>query len=112
MEKSKSWFEYLFNGENPQLSTYRCRLCHKYYDEFGLQSNHKPALAEAAGSRRFDKAQNKKRILDHSKTPGHMKIIEILEKKSAKRSILNFILELFLEYLDHMHKIYFGVLYV
>lgn len=89
VEKSKSWFEYLFNEKSPKESTYRCRICHKYYDEFRLQSNHKTGLAETKGMRKTDKAQNKRNILDHPSKPGHMKVIELLEKRTVKRLTSN-----------------------
>lgn len=97
-----SWFEYIFNEESPERSTYRCRICHKYYDEFGLQSNHKTGLAETGGMLRSDKAQNKRNILDHPKKPGHLKIIETLERRSAKRLISNFIRFIFFKLVAHI----------
>ena len=32
----RTWFEYLFDQTNPTESRYRCRLCHKYSDQFSL----------------------------------------------------------------------------
>lgn len=39
VENNKVWFEYLFNETHPTESTYRCRLCSEYYDEFNFNSH-------------------------------------------------------------------------
>lgn len=85
VEKSKSWFEYIWNADFPERSAYRCRLCHKYWESFGLQSNHKPAVARVEGTWKRDKPENRRVIQEHPKSVGHLKVIEILEQRSIKR---------------------------
>lgn len=85
VKKSKTWFEYIFNEASPKESRYRCRICNKHYDELNLPSNHRSLLADKDGMLRKDKAQNRRNILEHATKPGHMKVIEILERKMRKR---------------------------
>lgn len=88
VEKHKVWFEYLFNEAEPVKSTYRCRLCYKYFDEFGVQKKYKSALADEKGTLKKYKADNKRSLADHGNIPGHKAVIQILQDRSAKR--LNF----------------------
>lgn len=83
--KHKVWFEYLFNEEEPVKSTYRCRLCFKYFDKFGLQKQYKNAFADEKGTLKKYKADNKKFIAAHGNIPGHQAIVQILQEKSFKR---------------------------
>lgn len=85
MKENKVWFEYLFNEADPQHSTYRCRLCHKYYDRLNLPPRYKNALAFEKGTLKDAKTDNKKAIAEHANIPGHKSIVEILQKASAKR---------------------------
>lgn len=87
VEKHKIWFEYLFNEAEPEKSTYRCRLCFKYYDKFGLQKQHKNALADENGALRKYKYDNKKCIAEHANIPGHKAIVQTLQEKSHKRLV-------------------------
>lgn len=88
VENNKVWFEYQFNSADPKESTYRCRICHKYYDEFKLQSRYKNTFADEKGSLRTLKADNKKAILEHSKSSAHTTIIQMLTERKAKRLFL------------------------
>lgn len=81
----KTWFEYLFNEAEPTKSTYRCRLCHKHYDAFGLQKRYKSPFSDEKGTLKKYKSDNKKAIAEHGKTPGHKAVIEILQERSAKK---------------------------
>lgn len=85
VESNKVWFDYLYNDTHPKESTYRCRICHQYYDEFKLQQRYKTTFAEEQGSLRAYKADNKKAIMEHSKSSSHTTIIQLLEQKRAKR---------------------------
>lgn len=85
VEKSKSWFEYIYNVESPERSTYRCRICHKYYDDFGLSNRYKSPLANTDGTLKSDKSENRRAIQDHPKKHGHLKVIEKLEERNCKR---------------------------
>lgn len=87
VEKHKEWFEYLFNDKDPVKSTYRCRLCYKYYDNFGLQKRYKSGFAEEKGTLRTRKNDNKQHIAEHAKTPGHAAIVQTLQAQAAKRYI-------------------------
>lgn len=88
VEQNKIWFEYLYNSTSPKDSTYRCRICYKYYDDFELQSRYKTTFADKTGSLRTHKADNKKAINDHAKHISHTTIIQKLEEREAKRLIL------------------------
>lgn len=82
---SRSWFEYIYNAEYPDKSAYRCRLCHKYYDSFGLENRYKPDLAKEEGTLKKDKKENRKTLVDHAKLQSHLKVVEILQQRSSKR---------------------------
>lgn len=85
VEKSKSWFEYLYNAEHPERSTYRCRICYNNYDKFGFANKYKSPLANEEGTLKSDKAENRKAIQEHPKKHSHLKVIEMLEQQSRKR---------------------------
>lgn len=85
MEKHKVWFEYVFNKAEPAKSTFRCRLCSKHYDEFGLQKKYKSALADEKGTLKKYKADNKKAMAEHANIPGHQAVVQILQDRGAKR---------------------------
>lgn len=85
VEKSKSWLEYKFDDKNPRQSKFRCRICHEHYDSFGLEKRYKSSFASESGTIKSNKKENRKAILEHPKSPGHMNIIDILEKREAKR---------------------------
>lgn len=85
IEKSKIWVEYIYDEKNPKKSTFRCRLCHAHYDEFGLEKRYKSAFASESGTLKSNKKENRKAITEHAKSPGHNNVIELLEKRSSKR---------------------------
>lgn len=85
VEKHKMWFQYIFNKEEPVKSTYRCRLCHKYYDEFNLDKRWKSPFSAEVGTLKKYKKDNKDAISDHGKSVGHQNIIQMLQDQSAKR---------------------------
>lgn len=85
VKKHKSWFEYLFSEGNPSRSTFRCRLCSKYYDEFKLDRRYKTALAFEDGVLKSDKYENKKALIEHPNNQGHKIIIQILQEKNSKK---------------------------
>lgn len=78
IEKNKDWFEYIPNKEKPSESTFRCRLCYKYYDKFRLAKNYKNALAFEQGILKKSKEENRELIKKHSTIPGHKAIIDKL----------------------------------
>lgn len=85
VKEHTTWFEYLFNPNNPQQSTYRCRLCNKYYDMYNLPKRYKNAFAYDKGTLKETKNDNKRAIKEHANMPGHQHIIQILQQSSAKR---------------------------
>lgn len=85
VKNNKNWFEYLPNNENPVASRYRCRLCHKYYDEFNLDKRHKNALANDEGQLNQKLEKNREIISNHGSSKGHLNVVEILQKHSKKR---------------------------
>lgn len=70
IQKSKNWFEYLYNEEDPGSSHYRCRLCYKYYDKFLLPANSKNALAYEKGTLKSSKETNREAIKNHPNIAG------------------------------------------
>lgn len=84
-ESNKVWIEYLFNSAEPKKSTYRCRLCHKYFDEFKIRPQYKSSIADEEGMLRFDKKLNRFAITSHANSSSHTTVIEKLQLRSAKR---------------------------
>lgn len=82
---NKNWFEYVVNTNAPESSTFRCKLCYKYYDKFGLEARYKNALAYPEGTLKFQKHTNKQIISEHSNCPGHTTIVQILQRQHVKR---------------------------
>lgn len=85
VEKNKHWFEYIHNKNHPEHSTYRCRLCNQNYDKLNLEPRYKNALAYPEGTLKFTKRENKQIISEHANIPGHMNIIQLMQRKYAKR---------------------------
>ena len=79
----KKWFEYLPNQQAPANSTYRCRICSKYYEHFQLQSRYKPGLAMKVGVM-YGKKKNYEAISTHEKSDCHQKIISMLQKRDSE----------------------------
>lgn len=84
-EHNKVWIEYLFNSKEPEKSTYRCRLCYKYFDEIKIRSQYKSGFAEKEGTLKSDKSRNKFAITSHESSPSHKTIVDILQTRKAKR---------------------------
>jgi len=82
VKENKHWFEYLFNAENPRLSTYRCRLCHKYFDKLKLDSRYKSALAQPEGVLKKSYDSNREMIMNHARQSQHQLIIEKLQSEA------------------------------
>ena len=82
----QEWFVFLPNSANPLESTIRCRLCHRYYDEFGLATNYKPGFANAEGKRlKRHKDDNRQMIQEHTGSSGHVKILNQLKEASESQ---------------------------
>lgn len=73
----------------PAKSTYRCRLCYKYFNEFGLQQRYKSVFADESGTLKKYKHDNKKAMIEHANIPGHKTIVQILQERSSKRLIFS-----------------------
>lgn len=99
MKENKVWIEYtsiyeakcIFNEAKPTESTLRCKVCSKYYDKLNLPLRYKNAFARGEGTLKDTKGRNKEAIAEHPKCPGHIHIIQLLEKAAAKRFGMNFL---------------------
>ena len=78
VEKNKHWFEYL-PSTDPDVSRYRCRLCHEYADIFDIRQQHRSLLSYAKGHLYETKADNRHAIRFHEEGKGHAKIVERLQ---------------------------------
>ena len=76
----RTWWEYLPNAAEPRKSAYRCKLCHKYYDQFKLDPRYKTSFAREEGQLRNTKRKNRDEISQHGTTPGHRKVVEELQR--------------------------------
>lgn len=81
----KVWFEYLERPDDPANARYRCRICHKYYDNMGFPKNRKPAVALTSGVLFDSKKRNQEVLSDHDKSRSHMNVISNLEERAAKK---------------------------
>ena len=83
-----SWFEYLFNPVEPEKSTYRCRLCMKYFDLFVEKDQYRSALADPEGILRETKKKNGAALREHNISKGHLKVIEKLKERQMFEQII------------------------
>lgn len=85
IQRFKSWFEYIFNSDSPAESTYRCRICHKYYDYLHMDQRYKSSLASDKGILRKSKKKNIDELTKHGlHNRAHIEIINILTSKKKK----------------------------
>jgi len=85
IQDNKVWFECLFNEKEPVKSTYRCRLCHKYFDTFKMDKRYKPSLASETGVLKNDYEKNREMIANHGKQSQHQEIIRKLEVQAVDK---------------------------
>ena len=82
IKKNMTWFEYVFNQDNPAFSTFRCRLCYLNYDAFNLKKNYRPLLADEKPVIVEIKDQNTRylqnRINFHGQQRSHKEVIKKL----------------------------------
>jgi len=76
----KHWFAFLPNIADPSSSTYRCRLCFKYFDKFKLEDRFRSVLANEEGIIRKAYKSNHETITEHAKSTQHHLIIQRLQK--------------------------------
>lgn len=87
----KTWFEYLERKDKPEDARYRCRLCHKHFDEMGFPKNRKPAIAYEAGVLFESKKKNQEALSDHAKSKAHLNVISKLQESAAKKQRSSFL---------------------
>ena len=77
----KPWFEYLPNADKPELSRFRCRICHLHYDRLKLDHHLKPSLAKAEGVLKPNNRLNNDIINNHVGRNGvqHAQVISKLK---------------------------------
>lgn len=90
VSKNQNWFEYLEDKQQPSMSRYRCRLCAKYYSEFQLPSNRRPAVANKEGVLHNSKKKNQETIAEHGKSLSHTTIISNLKARAFKKQRTTF----------------------
>lgn len=66
----KSWFEYVVNTEKPKESTFRCRLCNKYYDQFHMACNYRNSLCNKEGVLYRTIDENRRKLREHCANRG------------------------------------------
>ena len=77
-EAVRSWFELLFNKDHPELSRYRCRICHTMKEISGLKKGDVSELANSEGVLKANKHLNQLMIKSHEQSPGHQRHLEDL----------------------------------
>lgn len=71
-EKHGVWFELVINEKAPEKSIFRCRLCHKYFNTFLLNTNQKNALVDGMLSNR---KKNMEHLHNHATTKGNSELL-------------------------------------
>lgn len=84
IKSHKNWFEYLFDDDDPTHSRYRCRLCSKYFAEFGLPSDGANEFAVKGGVLKPSRQGNEDAINGHAFTREHRNTIQILEERKLR----------------------------
>ena len=76
--KYSSWFNYIFNPEKKETSTYNCYFCSKYSDhkDYQIQAEHKTALSVKEGVLMASAESNHNVLKHHRTTKTHMKIMQ------------------------------------
>lgn len=90
--ENRAWLSYLFNSNNPQMSTFQCRICHSYYLKSKDKSNLSP-LASDEGF--FEKNYERMRHMlgRHALTAYHHKAViyqkeqYLLSLKSCQKNL-------------------------
>ena len=86
IKKARSWFEYL--PATPLYeSKYRCWICQKYSDYFGVRKQNKPDLAADEGILRAKMQQNRDVIRGHGESTVHQEILSRLKVINDHSSI-------------------------
>ena len=99
-ENYNSWFNFIFNGDNPRESKYNCRICSMMKAISSLRGSHVSILANPEGVQLKDKAKNTDLMRRHEESYGHQKHLEDLEAielgwgPEFLRDLLNDILDL------------------
>ena len=75
VENAKTWFEYL--PKSPAISSrFRCKLCYENAEIFDIRPQHRSLFSEEDGVLYATRAKNRRAILDHASSLGHMKIVQ------------------------------------
>ena len=99
-ENYNSWFNFIFNEDNPRESKYNCRICSMMKAISNLRGSHVSILANPEGVQLKDKAKNTDLMRRHEESYGHQKHLEDLEAielgwgPEFLRDLLNDILDL------------------
>ena len=76
-DDTKKWFEYLYNDQQPVISRFRCRICHKYAKTMQFSNHLLTDIMSENGALADNKVANRRRISGHKNTEVHKKIIEV-----------------------------------
>ena len=88
----RPWFVFQKGSESlPVTSSYKCRLCEKYYDTMFLHPRLKPKIATKYGQMRSNKWDNKKKILNHANSLAHRMVIQGLKKREEAKLPARFV---------------------
>ena len=99
-ENYNSWFNFIFNENNPRESTFNCRICSMMKSISNLRSSDVSLLANPNGVQLHDKDKNRDLMRKHEASYGHQKHLEDLEAIELQlgpeflRDLLNDILDL------------------
>lgn len=72
-ERHGVWFELVMNVDEPEESKFRCRLCHKYFHTFNINSNQKNALVDGMLGTR---AKNLEHLRSHAAVGGNSELFK------------------------------------
>ena len=79
----RNWFVFKPNEQEPAMSSYYCKQCEEHYDEMHFNKDSKSDFATGRGLMKSAKYINRKAILDHATSTGHLMVINGLKKRVA-----------------------------
>ena len=78
-QSHKDWIEYMFNKNNPHLSTYTCKYCSRYAEPWKIQSRNPGKLTKKEGDLKDTWTENAQLMNKHETSQTHVAVMQTVE---------------------------------
>ena len=85
----QSWFNYKYDTDHPEKSTFNCWICHDLYDKFKLHPGSRPKLTNFMIEN--TKKYNNKLIKSHYSSPSHSHVLTLMQEAKIGTSSAEFL---------------------